>query len=109
LSDILPALWMMAGCRGNMPRLTGGEKMLFFDDCPFSVLVDESRFKSFVAKLAKRHDIEWVFLVSNDQDTFARMSDRLPEHIPTEQRVHLWRNYLDNFVINTELTPGHSL
>jgi hypothetical protein len=64
------------------------------------VLVDEGNIKSFLAKLAERPDVDWAFLVTNDQDSFSRMCEWLPTHIPAAQRVHLWRNYVDNFVIN---------
>jgi adenine-specific DNA-methyltransferase len=102
LADILPALWMMAGCRGELPPCKGNEKMLFFKDCPFAVLVEEGSIKRFLAKLEERRDVDWVFLVTNDQDSFSRMCEWLPEHIPAAQRVHLWRNYVDNFLINVD-------
>ena len=102
LADLLPALWMMAGCRGKVPTCTGKEDMLFPRDCSFTVLVQEYAFKSFLDELEKRPNIDWVFLITNDQDGFSRMAQRLPEHIPTNQRVHLWRNYLDNFLINVD-------
>ncbi|MGI8738956.1 MAG: site-specific DNA-methyltransferase [Gammaproteobacteria bacterium] len=102
LFDLLPALWMMAGCSGELPTCDGSESMLLYPDCPFAVLVEESAIKSFLDELRKRADIDWAFLVTNDQDSFARMSERLPEHVPVTQRVHLWRNYLDNFFINAD-------
>ena len=106
LADILPALWMMAGCRGQLPTIKGNEKMLFFKDCPFAVLVEESAIKLFLTKLAERPDIDWVFVVTHDQDSFARICEWLSEHVPATQRVHLWRNYVDNFIINVERTTG---
>lgn len=106
LVDILPALWMMAGCRGTLPVCNGDKKMLFFKDCPFAILVEESAIKSFLAKLEERPDIEWAFLVTNDQDSFSRMCEWLPEHVPAIQRIHLWRNYVDNFLINVDRASG---
>ena len=109
LSDILPALWMMAGCRGKLPTCKGSEKILFFTDCPFAMLVEESAIKLFLARLAERPEVDWVFIVTNDQDSFARMCEWLPEHIPASQRIHLWRNYVDNFLINVDRAAGESL
>lgn len=106
LADILPALWMMAGCRGKLPTCKGNEKMLFFKDCPFAVLVDESAIKPFLARLEEHANVDWAFLVTNDQDSFSRMCEWLPEHIPAAQRVHLWRNYVDNFLINVDHSPA---
>jgi adenine-specific DNA-methyltransferase len=108
LADILPALWMMAGCRGKLPTCKGNEKTLFFRDCPFAVLIEESAIQSFLAKLEQRRDIDWVFLVTNDQDSFSRMCEWLPDHVPSMQRIHLWRNYLDNFLINVERVVGET-
>lgn len=102
LADILPALWMMAGARGRLPTCKGSEKMLFFKDCPLAVLVDESAIQPFLARLKDRPDVDWAFLVTNDQDSFSRMCEWLPEHIPAMQRVHLWRSYVDNFLINVD-------
>jgi hypothetical protein len=74
--------------------------------------VEETALKPFLAKLADRPDVDWVFIVTNDQDNFSRISERLPESIPFTQRIHLWRNYVDNFLINvprlSEGTPGES-
>jgi adenine-specific DNA-methyltransferase len=106
LADILPALWMMAGCRGKLPTCRETEKMLFFKDCPFAILVEESAIKLFLAKLEEREDIDWVFIVTNDQDSFSRICEWMPEHIPATQQVHLWRNYTDNFLINVERNGG---
>lgn len=108
LADILPALWMMAGCRGKLPTCKGNEKMLFFKNCPFAMLVEESTIKPFLAKLEERPDIDWVFLVTNDQDSFSRMCEWLPEHVPAAQRIHLWRNYVDNFLINVDHAAGEA-
>lgn len=108
LSDILPVLWMMAGWRGKLPICNGNEKMLFFKDCLFAVLVEESAIKSFLTKLEKRPDVDWVFLATNDQDSFSRMCEWLPEHIPAAQRIHLWRNYVDNFLINVDHAVGEA-
>ena len=102
LADILPALWMMAGCRGKLPTCKSTEKMLFFNDCPFAVLVEESRIQVFLNQLDRHPEVDWVFLVTNDQDSFSRMCEWLPAHIPAAQRIHLWRNYVDNFLINVD-------
>jgi adenine-specific DNA-methyltransferase len=106
MADILPVLWLMAGSRGKLPTCKGNEKMLFFRDCPFAILTEQSAVKSFLAKLGERLDIDWVFIVTNDQDSFSRMCEWLPEHIPVDQRIHLWRNYVDNFLINVDNTGG---
>jgi adenine-specific DNA-methyltransferase len=109
MSDLLPSLWMMAGSRGKIPSCKGNEKILMGKDCPFAVLIDETKIKEFLEKLQLRRDISWVFLVTNDQDNFARMSEKLPEHIPANQCIHLWRDYIDNFLINIDLPVGYEV
>lgn len=102
LADLLPALWMMAGCRGRLPKFKQSAKMLFFPDCPFAVLIEETAVKPFLAELESRPEIDWVFIVSNDQDSFSQICEWLPERIPSRQRIHLWRSYVDNFLINAD-------
>jgi hypothetical protein len=76
--------------------------MLFFKDCPFAVLLDESVINLFLAQLELRPNVDWAFLVTNDQESFSRMCEWMPQHIPPMQRIHLWRNYVDNFLINAD-------
>jgi hypothetical protein len=87
-------------------RSATAARKFFFKDCPFSVLVEESAIHSFLTKLDERPDVEWVFVVTNDQDNFSRLCEWLPERISPAQRVHLWRNYLDNFLINFDRPVG---
>ena len=100
LSDILPLLWMMSGARGPLPTCIGNEDMLLPARSPFAVLVQGYAVRRFIDRVAQRTDIEWIFLVTNSDETFARLSSRMPMHVPVNQRVHLYRNYLENFVIN---------
>jgi len=44
--------------------------MLFSKSCPFAVLVEESAISPFLTKLDERPDVDWAFIVTNDQDSF---------------------------------------
>jgi len=72
LEDILPSLWMMAGCRGKLPTCRGNEKMLFSQELPFRRVVERKCISPFLTKLDERPDVDWAFIVTNDQDSFSR-------------------------------------
>jgi adenine-specific DNA-methyltransferase len=59
----------------------------------------EGRFREFLAKIESRADLTHVFLVTNSDSAFHDMQGDLPEHIVA---VQLYKNYLDNFKINTQ-------
>lgn len=97
---ILPMLWMMAGAKGPRPDAPDAHvHWLIPEGCPFAVLMREGRFREFLAKIEGRADLTHVFLVTNSDSAFHDMQDDLPEHI---EAVQLYKNYLDNFKINTQ-------
>lgn len=97
---ILPMLWMMAGAKGPRPEAPDAHAhWLIPEGCPFAVLMREGRFREFLAKIEGRADLTHVFLVTNSDSAFHDMQDDLPVHI---EAVQLYKNYLDNFKINTQ-------
>jgi adenine-specific DNA-methyltransferase len=100
---ILPILWMMAGCRGELDESKGSTAWLIPKQSPFAVLVREKEFPAFRKKLAERNDIEWVFLVTDSDDNFAAMRRALGRKYECRQ---LYKSYLDNFRINTRSTTN---
>ncbi len=100
---ILPILWMMAGARGPRPEPPENGcahlHWLIPDANPFAVLMRETRFREFLAKLEGRNDLTHVFLVTNSDKAFHDMKADLPEHLTA---VQLYKSYLDNFKINTQ-------
>lgn len=100
LNDLLPALWMMAGARGPIPAAKGDERYLFPERCPFAVLLRDAAFPKFSARVKQDPSVEWVFIITDSREAFVEMSEQLPAHVPLRQRVHLYRNYVDNFQIN---------
>ncbi|TCV82690.1 site-specific DNA-methyltransferase [Sulfurirhabdus autotrophica] len=96
-SRLLPTLWMMAGCQGPLPSATGEGPYILPTGNPFAVLLEETQFADFEQALAQRSDITHVFLVTDSADAFYAMKAELPHaHV-----VQLYKNYLDNFRINT--------
>jgi adenine-specific DNA-methyltransferase len=95
--DIIPALWLGAGCFGDPKQLKPDASWLLQADSPVTVLLDEDRFQPFLKELSTRIDITHVWLVTDSEAAFARMRER----IPGERFVGmLYRDYLRNFRIN---------
>lgn len=97
--EILPMLWLKAGAVGKRPVLADGElpDMLIPESSNFAVLIDERYFGAFLADIEARPDIEYVYLVTNSEDAYREMGAR----IRTRNVTQLYRDYIDNFVINS--------
>ena len=97
--EILPMLWLKAGAVGKRPVLADGElpDMLIPESSNFAVLIDERYFGAFLAEIEARPDIEYVYLVTNSEDAYREMGSR----IRTRNVTQLYRDYIDNFVINS--------
>ena len=100
---ILPLLWMMAGARGQRPAAPDPHApWLVPANCPFAVLMQETRFKDFVRHVDGRTDITHVFVVTNSQDTVYK----LRHEWPALRVVQLYKDYLENFRINISENPA---
>ena len=97
--EILPMLWLKAGAVGKRPVLADGElpDMLIPESSNFAVLIDERYFGAFLAEIEARPNIEYVYLVTNSEDAYREMGSR----IRTRNVTQLYRDYIDNFVINS--------
>lgn len=97
--EILPMLWLKAGAVGKRPVLADGElpDMLIPDSSNFAVLIDERYFGSFLSKIEARDDIEYIYLVTNSEEAYMEMGAR----IRARNVIQLYRDYIDNFVINS--------
>jgi adenine-specific DNA-methyltransferase len=95
---VLPILWMMAGCRGKREDSKGSQSWFFPKQAPFAVLIKEKEFRAFREALAERKDIEWIFIVTDSEENFGMMRRTLGRKFHC---VQLYKNYLENFRINT--------
>ena len=97
--EILPLLWLRAGAVGAQPELPADAPipaLLIPDANPFAVLVDETRFADFLEVVSGRSDITHLFLVTDSEDAFREMAEQLAApHV-----IQLYRDYLENFMIN---------
>ena len=99
--EILPILWLRAGAIGTCPELPKNKlvpPIVNPKQNPFAVLVDEAYFVDFVAELKCRDDLTHVYLITDSEEAFQEMAGQL--EVPNV--IHLYRDYLENFVINKE-------
>ena len=97
--EMLPTLWMKAGAYGPCPSLKDDNipAMLVLGENRFAVLADESSFADFEAEVNSRPEIETVYIITDYEAGYSAMAKNLnAPHI-----YQLYRDYLDNFRINT--------
>ena len=90
---------MKAGSKGRCPDTTG-EKLrpaYIFPKNDFAILVNENRFLDFKLGLEKFPNVKTVFIVTDSEEGFAEMASQLDVSLTCQ----LYRDYLDNFRINT--------
>ena len=97
---MLPLLWMKAGAFGKCPTLEGTRvpKTLILPENRFAVLTDENAFTELETALKDHPEIETVYIVTDYEPGYRAMAKGLN----VRQTWQLYRDYLDNFRINTE-------
>lgn len=89
---------MKAGCIGPCPQLEGTRlpAMLVLPENSFAVLLDETKYESFRAKMDETADIETVYIVTDSELNYRDMARGLK----CSNMYQLYRDYMDNFRIN---------
>lgn len=97
--ELLPVLWMKTGCVGLCPKLEEESlsAMLILPQNAFAVLIDEYAFPEFMAKVNDEDRIKQVFIVTDSTSGYREMIS----HLSIKKSYQLYRDYLDNFRINT--------
>lgn len=97
--ELLPVLWMKANAVGVCPTLEGDDlpDMLVLPQNHFAVLLEEPSFKKFTEELAKHPEINTVFIVTDSVNAYREMI----RSMDGKETCQLYRDYLDNFRINT--------
>lgn len=97
--ELLPVLWMKTGCVGLFPKLETESlpSMLILPQNAFAVLIDEHAFPEFMAKVNDEDRIKQVFIVTDSTSGYREMIS----HLSIKKSYQLYRDYLDNFRINT--------
>jgi len=96
--EILPLLWLKSGAVGERPTLTGNKlpDMLILPKNAFAVLLQEKHYPEFCEVLRKTGNIKTVFFITDSEELFKEMSNG----IKIKRTYQLYRDYLENFVIN---------
>lgn len=97
--ELLPVLWMKANAVGCCPSLDSDTlpDMLILPQNRFAVLLEEPAFSKFSDELAKHPEIDTVFIVTDSVNAYREMI----RGMDGKQTYQLYRDYLDNFRINT--------
>lgn len=97
--EMLPTLWMKAGAHGPCPEIGENDDpdMLILPDNKMAILAEECSFPKFEAEVLKHPEIKTVFIVTDSESGYREMIKGF-DGIETFQ---LYRDYLDNFRINT--------
>jgi len=97
--ELLPVLWMKGGAIGRCPTLENDElpEMLILPQNKMAVLIDEIYYSEFDAELSQHPEIQTVFIVTDSETAYRSMIRTYDSKVCYQ----LYRDYLDNFRINT--------
>lgn len=97
--ELIPILWMKAGAIGKRPEIEENEipdKMILPDN-KFAILVNESHYIEFEQEVEKYPEIDTVFVVTDSEAGYREIISKLK----VKNTYQLYRDYLDNFRINS--------
>lgn len=96
--ELLPILWLKSGAHGKCPELENNRepKMLVLPENRFAVLCDEAHFPEFREKITE--EIEYIYFVTDFEQGYRTMAG----NFEGKHTYQLYRDYLDNFRINTK-------
>lgn len=97
--ELLPLLWLKAGSHHECPKLkqVAIPDMLIYPENKFAVLVNEAAFMEFEKQVNAISEIETIYIITDSQAGYREMIS----HLKAEKTYQLYRDYLDNFRINT--------
>lgn len=96
LQKLIPVLWMKAGAIGECPSIDDQNNRFVFPANKFAILIDTKYAYEFTQEVAA-HDIQVAYIVTDYEPEYREIAKGL--NVPTT--YHLYRDYLDNFSINT--------
>ena len=96
--EMLPTLWMKAGAIGRCPTVSEDiPDMLILSENKFAVLIDEMSYRAFEKQIAEHPEIETIYIVTDSEPGYREMIAAFDD----KNTYQLYRDYLDNFRINT--------
>ena len=98
LAELIPVLWLKAGAHGSCPELKDSNAtMMIQPENRFAILIDEKQFSTFEEELQKYPKIQTIYFVTDSDPGYREMI----KGYAGKDTYQLYRNYLDNFRINT--------
>lgn len=98
LSDLFPILWLKAGAYGSCPELKSEETIMqVLPNNHFAILLDEKYYVDFCQKVFDYPDIQTIYIVTDSEAGYREMISGFSG----KNTFQLYRDYLDNFRINT--------
>ena len=97
--ELFPVLWMKGGAIGKCPSLSTDElpEMLILPQNKMAVLIDEIYYSEFDEELRRHSEIQTIFIVTDSEAAYRSMI----RSYGGKECYQLYRDYLDNFRINT--------
>lgn len=98
LITLMPVLWLKAGAHGPCPTLEDdGAYMQVLPENRFAILIDEKHFQKFDKEVKKHPKIQTIYIVTDSEAGYREMISEYSD----KDTFQLYRDYLDNFRINT--------
>lgn len=98
LAELFPVLWLKAGAHGPCPQLQDEKaKMMVLPENQFAILMDEKHFQEFDAEMQEHPEIQTIYIVTDSEAGYREMISGYAGR----DTFQLYRDYLDNFRINT--------
>lgn len=98
LAELIPILWLKAGSHGVCPELTDERaSMLVLSENQFAILINEKHFQEFAVEIRKHPEIQTIYIVTDSEAGYREMISGFSG----KDTYQLYRDYLDNFRINT--------
>lgn len=98
LAELFPVLWLKAGAHGPCPQLEDDKaRMMVLPNNRFAILMDEKCFAEFDAEVQKHPEIQTIYIVTDSEAGYREMISGYAG----KDTFQLYRDYLDNFRINT--------
>lgn len=98
LAELFPVLWMKAGAHGPCPELSDEKvPMVVLPKNRFAILINENRYQDFVREVSQHSEIQTIYIVTDSEAGYREMISAFPG----KDTYQLYRDYLDNFRINT--------
>lgn len=98
LAELFPVLWLKAGAHAACPYFKDEKAyMQVLPENRFAILIDEKHFQEFDKEVQKHPEIQTIYIVTDSEAGYREMISGYGD----KDTYQLYRDYLDNFRINT--------